>query len=245
MTKVTYSIFKNAILTRNQSFLEEDCSSCFQLIGTFDNLEVMCLIDKTSEDSSDYVQNYQQYANTPKLEVDDDGRQIIRTAAGIKGWVYGALFFEFETSTGQLIALDAYGNDISSNFTVVRYNSSNEITTNTLLTVRTEVTWKPTYDYELIGGNIRQETTPITDIYVGVVGGCTDLGGIYEKSFAQGLNLRRLTSGDHIETDGRASKYMKYTTTGVPYPTNKIKFITKHDAGVQHWVMANLEIFRG
>lgn len=244
MIKINYEVFKNSILTKGQSFLEENCDNCYQLIGTFDNLQVMTMILKNTTDCTDYETNYQISANIPKFEIDEDGRQIIRTAAGIKGWTYSALFFEFETSTGNLVALDAYGNDLSAQFTVIRYNSNNEVTTNSLSTVRTEVAWCPTYDYELIGGNIRQDSPPLTDIHIGVVGGCTDLGGVYERTFAQGLNLKRLSNGDHIETDGRASKYMRYTTTGVPYPTNKIKFIAVHSSGSSHWVMANLEIFR-
>lgn len=245
MIKIQYEVFKNSVLTNGQSFLEEDCDNCYQLIGTFDNLQVMTMVLKDTAECTDYETNYKASANIPKFEVDDDGRQIIRTAAGIKGWTYCALFFEFETASGSLVAIDAYGSDISSQFEVKRFDSNGDITTSTLLTVRTEVTWKPTFDYELIGGNIRQASAPLSSIHVGVVGGCTDLGGIYERSFASGLNLLRLTNGDHIETDGRASKYMKYTTAGVPYPTNKIKFIAKHTAGTQHWVMANLEIFRG
>jgi hypothetical protein len=188
-----------------------------------------------------------QPVSISNTEIDDQGRQVMRSAAGQKGWSYFSHPFEFETSKlSSLYCKDYLGND-RGDTTVKYYNASGvEVTSvdDEALITKTVLTWSPNYDYELISGSIRQIANSSSDVRVWVIGGIVDLGGPYVKEFAGGLNLRYIGQDEEIKTDGRAAKYMKKDIVGVPYSANKIQIIVKHDAGIQHKLMIMLEYFR-
>jgi hypothetical protein len=180
-------------------------------------------------------------------EVDSEGRQIIRAAAGKKGWSYHALGVEFATSTqNSLHCKDVNDNNIQT-ITVKYYNSNNnELTIQSEIDtecVKTVLIIAPQYDYEVISGNIRQLSTPSTNIRMWVQAGILELGGAYVKTFVDNLNLKYMANMP-IETDGRASKYMTKTIPGVPYQGNQFRFTFKHDVGVKHDLLVTIETFR-
>ena len=203
------------------------------------------------------LSNHQGISNTEtEIEVDSEGRQVSRIAIAKKGWSYLAHFFEYETSKDGSLFCEDYAGVADPSISVKYFNSSNvEIVDAGTYTdkqdhldnecVKTEIIFKPAFDYELVSGNIRLDTKPVDDCRMWVIGGILELGGPYVKEFARGMNLRYLGADETIQTDGRASKYMVKDITGVPFQANQIKFITKHNVGVKVKIMATLEYFRG
>lgn len=191
----------------------------------------------------------------PEVEIDEEGRQISRVAAGKKGWVYNAHFFELETSKDGSLFCEDYTGTTCPSLSIKFYNNDNvEITdagaygTKQLHLdaecVKTEVLFKPNYDYELLSGTIRLDIVSTEDCRLWVIGGMLEIGAAGTKEFAKGMNLKYLGVDEVIETDGRASKYMSKDVAGVPYQANQIKFIIKHSAGYKFKIMPALEYFR-
>lgn len=191
---------------------------------------------------------------TGKQIKDPSGRNLTRVAAAEVGASYIAHPLEITTSKLAGCFSSDYTGTSRTNFSIRFYNSSNiELVAGTQAEldancVKTVVTFKPSHDYEIVGGNIHQHTTPITDSRVWVIGGMFDPNDVpvagYVKEFVGGLNLKYMGDQESIETDGRASKYMKHTTTGAPYPTNVLQFIVRHNVGLQRDVMFVIEYFR-
>lgn len=181
------------------------------------------------------------------IEVDSQGRQITRYAAGQKGWTYLSHPFEFETSKLGSLYTKNYLNTSRADCTIKFYDVDDVEVTDSAYEadiIKTVLTWSPDYDYELISGSIRQVVSPSTDVRIWVIGGIVDLGSAYVKEFTGGLNMHYLGADEEIKTDGRASKYMKKTIEGVPYNANKLQIIVRHNAGVQHKLMITIEYFR-
>jgi hypothetical protein len=180
-------------------------------------------------------------------EVDLDGRQVIRAAAGKPGWTYLAHPIEFQTAKiGSVYDKDKDGADkgISS---IKFYNADNvEVTAveNELSITKTVLLFKPGYDYELVAGSIKQINTPSSDLRVWVVGGIIEYGGPYVKEFCGGVNMAFFSPEESLKTDGRAAKYMKKDTVGVPYQKNQLQITIKHAAGYQHRMLLMFEYYR-
>jgi hypothetical protein len=183
---------------------------------------------------------------------DSNGRNITRTAAAETGSTYLAHPIEIETSKLNGCFSSDHTGTPRTDFTMRFYNSSDvelvlgtqaELDSNC---VKTVVTFKPQYDYEIMGGNIHQNSTPTTDVRIWVTGGMVDASDlpVSVKEFVTGLNLYYMGNNEQIETDGRASKFMKQVTTGAPYDTNTLQFIIRHNLGVNHKIMFVTEYFR-
>lgn len=178
-------------------------------------------------------------------ERDDSGRAIMRVAATVKGWHYYAIFFEYKTSDGTLVCEDEDGNDLSSMFSVKRFDiNGNETTTKADVCVD-QITMKETVDFEVMAGKLFQVTKPTDNIRLHVSGGMFDpndnpVAG-YVKTFVRNMNLKFV---EELNTDGRASKFMKHTTEGAPYPTNVFQFRLRHDAGVEHEICIGFEEYQ-
>jgi hypothetical protein len=181
------------------------------------------------------------------MEIDRQGRQVLRIAAGQAGWSYIAHPIELETSKiGSLYEKLASGVDRGTS-TIKFYDVNNAEVTDPLNEgdiVKTVVLFKPSYDYELISGGLQQIESPNTDVRVWVIGGIIELGGAYVKEFAGGLNMRFYGANESVKTDGRASKYMTKDIPNVPYQANQVQVIIRHDAGVKHRLKLILEYFR-
>lgn len=175
---------------------------------------------------------------------DKNGRSIVRTAATISGWHYSSLNFKVKTSTGEVSCTAYDGSDLSVDFHVRRLDSNGIETSDSAQTVKTIVTWKPSYDYEIISGNLIQKAKSAQTLLLHVVGGvfneASDHSPISVKPFVQSMDLSFF---EEINTDGRASKYMAHTTEGVPFPTNRFQYIFEHAAGFEQEVLISLELF--
>ena len=111
--------------------------------------------------------------------------------------------------------------------------------------VKTVVTFKPMYDYELVSGTVNVQSSPSEDMRLWVVGGVPELGAAGVREFVRNLNIKYISPSETLQTDGRASKYMKKTTMGVPFNTNQLQIIIKcSTSGVKHPIMMAFEYFR-
>lgn len=182
------------------------------------------------------------------LEIDSEGRQVHRVAAASKGWVYLADAIELETSKLNSLIYQNYDATSPSFVTLKFFNNSNvELTTQEDIDnycTKTEIIFKPDFDYEVISGSVHHIEPPTSDVKIWVIGGIIELGAAYVKQMVKGINLKFFSSSESVKTDGRASKFMKKTIDGVSYQGNQLKFIFKHDAGFKHKIMILLEYFR-
>jgi hypothetical protein len=202
-------------------------------------------LDDGSADIEDKTQQWKYLAGDLN-EYDESGRSIIRTAATIKGWHYHALFFEIETSTGSIVCKDHNGTDISTTeFSYIRYDDQGDVTTTDADTVKSVVTWKPAYDYEIISGNLKQKNKAAQDLRMWVTGGVyNELSNCTPISVAPFVTNMNLSFFEETRTDGRASKYMRQTTDGVPFGTNRFQYTFEHAAGFTHKVLISVELFK-
>lgn len=222
---------------------------------TNDSFVLTSIVDKTlivskSNDSSGHITDYADalaYLKDDILDIDDQGRQISRVAAGQAGWVYLCHPIEFETSKIDSLYEKLMSGSNRGCSSIKFYDANDaEVTDvqNEANIVKTVLLIKPSYDYELISGDIQQIESPSTDMRVWVNGGIIELGGAYIKEFAGGVNMRFFGAQESLKTDGRAAKYMKKDIVGVPYQANQFQITVKHDAGVNHDFMLMLEYFR-
>ena len=183
-------------------------------------------------------------------ERDGSGRAIIRTAAANAGKTYIAHFFEFTTGTKDSLRCDDWQGNTDSDMSIKFFDSNDvELTVEADITsscVKTEVMFCPSFDYEIVSGNIHLITTPTEDLRFWCIGGIIEDSLPYYNvaEFVRDLNLRFIGADEGLETDGRASKFMLKETEGVPYDTNRFKCIFKHSTGLKHKVLMAFEYFR-
>jgi hypothetical protein len=246
--------------TKTYQGIEIDDATFYQiqdsLLVEFQN-EVNLLTDllagtvrMSSDGSTDYsstaITNV-NYLRNEHYEVDTEGRQIVRAAAGKKGWTYQARAKTITTS--DITAM--YCHDWQDNSCVcctAKFFDVNgdEITdqqTADTDCVRTEILFKPDFDYEIVGGYLRQHTRPSQNVKIWVVAGIIELGGAYIKEMVRSEDLKFLSPDSELRTDGRAAKFMIKDIPNVPYQANQIKFILKHPAGLKHELLIGFELF--
>lgn len=188
----------------------------------------------SNNDLQDYEDNYLSGEGAKVLETDMSGRKVTRTAATQKGWKYQAFFIEYEASVGTLYCRDHDNTDLSSQFSVLRYSDETTLTSTAIAVTKEVITWKPTFDYEVISGTINIDQLAASDMRIWVT------AGLYNEAsnnaplsihpfVTGGLNLSLL---EYAKTDGRASKFMAYETEGAPFPTNRMQWTLRHPAGL-------------
>ena len=186
------------------------------------------------------------------VEIDLDKRQIVRAATTYKGWRYIAHPLEITTASLSGVFENDWTGTNRNNCTIQFYDDTDTEITSGLQTdldsncVKTIVTFAPSFDLDIIGGNVHQHITPTLNTRLWVIAGATDLKHLpgTVKEFVGGINFKFILPGDKIETDGRASARLNVTTEGVPTPTNKMQYIITHPVGYQHELMIVVEYFR-
>lgn len=148
-------------------------------------------------------------------DVDQTGRPIVRYAATIKGWHYQAHSVQFEVNKlDSIYNKDSDGNDLGfAELKIYDENGDecvNQVTADTD-GVKTVMTWKPNFDFEVISGNIRQVTKETVDSYMYVnakiATGYPAPNDWFKIPFVQGgINLNYIGADEPLKTDGRASK---------------------------------------
>lgn len=159
----------------------------------------------------------------PEIEIDKDGRQVVRQAVTNNGWHYQAHSVQFEVNKlNSTYNKDYNGNDLGFCNIKIYDIQGNECTTQLQADtdgVKTVVEWKPNYDFEIISGNVRQLTKETVDsyLYVNAVA-MTGYPAPYDKliiPFTQGgINLNYIGVDEPLKTDGKASKYFKAGQNG-------------------------------
>lgn len=109
---------------------------------------------------------------------------------------------------------------------------------------KTIVDWTPTHDYQLIGGQMRQQNAPSTSVRMWVIGvpGLTPAQG-GTKVFINNLNLKFSANSESVVADGRAPKDLLYNN---PIPgTNTLRYQFVNDSlGMKHTTQISMEIFK-
>lgn len=201
-------------------------------------------------DKTDFETNFKSLGNSPLSQIDVDGAQIVRQKAAKKGWSFWAIPIEITTSSlgGSVYAKDAAGNDIPG-ITCKIYDEANaEITVAGLLNAnlntctKTVLDFEPAFDFEMIGGSLRINNNPSTDIRLWIIG-APDIPAMYggSKEFASGINLKFMAPDASFEIDGRVTKYVTYNPTT---HQGKIRLILKHPPGTQVNLQFVIQVYR-
>lgn len=109
---------------------------------------------------------------------------------------------------------------------------------------KTQLDWTPTFDYQLLGGQLRQAAAPSSSIILWVIG-VPDYtpaqGGT--KIFIYNLDLKFMPSTSVVEANGRTPKELLYND---PIPgTNKLRYQFVADSlGMQHTIQISMELFK-
>lgn len=220
---------------------EEEYPSAFQFYRKLTEEEFNSLVTKIKQG------NVPKYKITDSSDQDVTGRPIFRTAATVKGWHYQAHSLEWQTSQlNSVYNKDDEETDLG--FTTIKfYNSSGtELTTQLDIDsgcVKTVVEWKPTFDFEIISGNVRQESKQNTNMYTHVAAmiptGLPAPHNWLKIPFTQGgINLKYIGADETLKTDGRASKLLP-ASQGAYF-----KIVINHDAGVKHEMSIIFEIYK-
>lgn len=204
-------------------------------------------LDKNPTDTTDKVDfetNYKPNAN-PTL-TDGEGINVSRIKIAKKGWTYHHRAIDFDTSTlASLVNEDKDSADLG-DASIKFYNSSDvELTTQgdcDTSCVKTVVEFEPSWDYELIGGQL-VVGTKISQDYRAWMVAVPDLtpaqGG--SKIMINNYNLRFVDPNGGVHIDGRTSKYLTYDAV---YHTNKLQIIIRHPAGGKEKLMIALELYK-
>jgi hypothetical protein len=259
---VTWTDIKTFYSDRSLSLQYLETSAQYHIFAFDDKFGMYATIRKTDpvvdpSDQKDFEDNHKALAN--QSLTDESNRILVRNVAAKKGWTYLAHPIECTTSKLDGCYASDWSGTARGNISMKFYNSSDvELVAETQAEldancVKTVITFNPDYDYEIVSGNIHQHTTPTSNIRVWVVGGTIDNNGLPWEyptgtfnvgEFVGGINLKYIGDQDQIETDGRASKYMKKTITGVPYNANQMQVIIRHPVGEQSDIMLVLEYFK-
>lgn len=218
--------------------------------GNFSAATIISQEDPEAEDLVDFEENYKDLANTNLNQLDTDGAAIVRIKAAKRGWSFWAVPVEITTSTllGTMYAKFHDDTDISWINCKIYDEDDDEITTagvlnaNLLTCVKTVVDFEPTFDYEIIGGALRLNSNPSSDIRMWVVG-APDIPAQYggTKEFASGVNLKFLSADEDLEIDGRVTKFLTYNSQD---HRGKMRIIFKHPAGTQINLQLIIHLYR-
>lgn len=265
-TQRTYAwtAWKAVYLTKGSPFQYDDDGTNYT-IWTYDGPEVhACQICKgplpysTADytqtqndlDKTDFETNFKALGNMPLSQLDTDGAEIVRIKAAKRGWSFWAVPVEITTSTlgGTLFCQTSDGTDVPWVNCKIYKADNSEITVAGLLNanlnacVKTVIDFEPTFDFEIIGGDLRINSNPSADIRLWIVG-APDIPAIYggSKDFASGVNLKFLAPDASFEIDGRVTKALTYNATT---HQGKMRLILKHPAGTQVNLQFVVHIYR-
>lgn len=180
-------------------------------------------------------------------ERDDDGNIIQpKDQFNKPGWSYQSHGIEFETSVLNSI----YEKDDKDNAmgfaTLKTYNDlamtqeSTDQADADLNAVKTVINWEPTFDYELLKGEMFTDLMPVADLRVFTIGVPDIPPPLGSKYFICGMNLKYIKS-QHILIDGERTKLLEYNAI---YHTNKLRIVLNHNAGFKHKLHVLFSIFR-
>lgn len=247
--KITWAILKSFVQARTLSIQYIDMDTFYMLWAFDGEFSLNMEIEKDGgTEVTDFETNFKPAGNASSSDI--DGIPFFRLKASKKGWSFWALPIEITTSTlsGSVYSKDASGTNIPGITCKIYDNNNAEITTAGLLNanlntcVKTVLDFEPTFDYEMIGGILRINSNPGTDIRLWIVG-APDIPAIYggSKEFASGINLKFLAPDSAFEIDGRVTKYVTYSADT---HQGKLRIILKHPAGTQINLQAVIHTYK-
>lgn len=197
--------------------------------------------DPRGDDQEDFEDNYKADCNYPIDPRDNDGSKLARHKITKTGWGLHCHKVELETSKlSSVIDIDKDGIDWGY-ATIKFYDVNNqELTTQNDIDancVRTDMSFEPTVDYEIIAGEIWQKSVPVSAMLLNLF---HQFSG--HEFCTGGFNMEFLPANGYKKMDGRTAKMMPYNAT---YHTNLLILRCRHSAGVRHRLMLVLEIFIG
>jgi len=171
---------------------------------------------------------------------DSGGAELSRVKITKTGLGLQCHAIEFATSTvGSVVNIDKNGDDYG--FATLKFydDQDNELTTQIDIDsdcVTTVLVWEPTYDIDIIGGEMRQKSVPASPVrcnFYSVYSGHEFCSG--------GMNMEYVGAGSAKRMDGRAPKTLPYVE-GIGI--TKFHLVCRHPAGFQHSLMCVLEFFK-
>lgn len=216
---MTWNNFKTWLDATGALLSETQKGTSYILTGQYNNITKWCKIKAVqANDKADYEANYQSRANPTVM--DSNGVYLSRTKIAPSGWHYQAHSVEFEVNKlGSIYNKDYEGNDLGFADLKVYNSSGTELTTQGSADtggVRTVVTWKPDFDFEIVSGNVRQITRETVDSYLyvnaRVATGLAAPNDWLVVPFVQGgVNLQYIGADEPLKTDGRTPKLFNGT----------------------------------
>jgi hypothetical protein len=194
--------------------------------------------------------------NTPDPIVspptDSDGSPLMRPKATKTGWFFQVHSLEIKTSTlggcyNKCVDINT-GAELDLGFATAKYYDAdhNEITTQEGMVncVQTRMDWSTSHDQEIRGGTVSQGQRPPGDCRLWVA----TAPGLVNAFFLQGgMNLRNMQVGN-FTVDGETAKFLPSPTSpgGSMYgmAVNKMRFILRHEAGLQHSVQFSIHLYK-
>lgn len=194
-------------------------------------------------DQIDFESNFKAKGNLRlTAQLDSDNANFSRTKQAPTGWTYQLRGLEFKTSdVTSLVNLDPNGVQLA-DATIKLYDSTGAQTAIPAYAVKTVVDLEPPYDYYIIGGLAKIQTTPASDVRLSVIA-VPDVPFAYGGSriMIQNVNFKFITANDKIDADGRASKMLAYSATN---HTSKLRFVIMHAAGDVNAIALYLEHYK-
>jgi len=176
---------------------------------------------------------------------DTDGNLLVRTKTTTTGWTISALPLEICTSEIEDCLSMIYSGVARTGVTQKIYDEDDvQITTEEgeINAVKTVIDFEPSYDYELMSGELRQKvrsTDPVRVWLIATPDVSEQNGG--SKEIVGGINLQFVDLMDKLSVGSGSPKLMVYSDTN---HTNKLRFIFKHAAGLQHEILVILYIYK-
>jgi len=162
---------------------------------------------------------------------DSDGAPMSRLKLATSGWTIQDHYFELTTCTLNSI-YSKKQNNVDFNFCTMKFYENvngveTEITSNDqsdldARCIKTVIDWTPTFDYDVLGGNIKSCGAIVQDTRLWIVG-VPDWSEQYAGSKEMVSGGKNLKYYNLLELDGKVVKHMTYS----PYNTNKIRFIVR------------------
>lgn len=250
LIELSWTDFKTNITDRNLPVQYYTEGIQYHVLAFDGPMTFKCIVEKDETpgaDQVDFETNYKPTANGTLTDHDQTGRPIIRYAATIKGWHYQAHAFEFETcKLNSIYNKDENGNDLG--YCDIKFydDQGTELTTQVSINsdcVKTVVTWKPDFDFEIISGNIRQVSREQFNMYTHVAAkiatGYPAPFDWFRVPFTNGgINMKYIGADEPLKTDGRASKLITASNG------DHFEVIINHDPGNQHQMTLIMEIYK-
>lgn len=243
---LSYSVFKKNVVDRTMRVQEINDGISYRLVAFDGPLAFRCMIpiaqggENPSDEQTDYELNIQPYVNVSYSDQNND--ELIKLKVSSRGWHFQAIEFTQTTaSSGSFICQEADGSAISG-FTQNFYDGDGNLISDPELIptcTKTVVDMLLPYDFEIVGGMVKQLAAPSGNIFCHVVAAphiAAASGG--SVAFAKSINLA--TSTPVSDFDGKTVKYVKYDPV---YKSSLIRFTLNHEAGYQHKISMRLNMF--